>query len=229
MKHILLILVISLFSYVSSGQCTSFHRMKSGAKTEMTHYDKKGKLFSISRSEVLEQLTTSNGYEADIRTKVIDEDGEEIFSGDVMMKCENNMVIVSMQHILGPDQLKSFQDMEVKVEETNIYYPFDINSTTVLKDGNFKAQIYSGEMKIMTLNFEITGRKVLGQEKVTTSAGTFDCVKIGYQSKVKALFSFISPKSKTAPIQNRKLHRLVSNPSVHYTHNCVDRFTVNAD
>jgi hypothetical protein len=190
MKHLIAITLLSFFSFSLFAQCTTFHTMKQGAKAEMSHYDKKGKLASVTSNEVLEILPISGGYEADIRTKIVDEEGEELFKGDVAMKCENNQISMSMQHILGPDQLKVFQDMEVKVEETNLFYPFEINSSTVLKDGNFKAQIYSGETKIATLSFDILDRKVLGQEKITTPAGTFDCTKISYQSKVKALFTF---------------------------------------
>jgi hypothetical protein len=186
-------ILLFLFAFDSNAQsCTLFHQMKQGSKTEMTHYDKKGKLASKTSNEVIEILPAGSGYEADIRTKAIDKDGEEIFNGDVKMSCENNVISVSMQHILGPDQLKSFQDMEVKIDETNILYPFDINPSSVLKDGSFKAEIYSGDTKIVTLTFEITDRKVIGKESITTPAGTFDCLKITYNSKFKALFTFLS-------------------------------------
>ncbi len=193
MKVLVSLFLSMLFTCTSYAQsCTLFHQMKQGSKTEMSHYNKKGKLASKTTSEVLEVLPLENGYEADIRTKAIDDEGEEIFNGDVKMSCANNVISVSMQHILGPDQLKSFQDMEVKIDETNILYPFDINPASTLKDGNFKAEVYSGELKIVTLTFEITDRKVIGSESITTPAGTFDCLKITYNSKFKALFTFSS-------------------------------------
>jgi hypothetical protein len=54
----------------------------------------------------------------------------------------------------------------------------------VLKDGNMDMDIQNKGMK-QSLSMSVNNRKVEGKEKITTTAGTWDCFKITNQTKMK--------------------------------------------
>jgi hypothetical protein len=173
-------------------QCNNHKLFKPGAILEMAHYDKKGKLSSTTAQKVIEVIDIPEGFQADIQSKATDDKGKELFNGDIELQCKNGAFYLSMQSMLNNDQLKNFEDMEVKIEDSMLEYPSTLSSSSSLSDGTFRAEIYSGTMKIMTMVFDIKDRKVVGNEKITVPAGTFDCYKITYTTKFKALFSFTS-------------------------------------
>ena len=48
--------------------------------------------------------------------------------------------------------------------------------------------ISSNGMKMFTMNFKITERKVEAQESITTAAGTFECYKLSQKTNTKISF-----------------------------------------
>jgi hypothetical protein len=57
----------------------------------------------------------------------------------------------------------------------------------MLKDATLTARVASGGMTLFTMNVEVSNRKVIGQEKITTPAGTFECVKLSQDVKTKMI------------------------------------------
>ncbi len=187
----LFILALLVFSFNIYGQtCQDFVYFKNNSEIEITHYDKKGKLSSKSNTKVLNINTSATGTDAKVKTTMFDEKGKKLIESDLDVRCANNIISMSLKNLMPQDQLSSMKDMEVKIDETFLDYPTDMSDNTILKNGNFKAEVYSGTMKIMTMKFDISDRKILGKESITTSAGTFDCFKISYTSKFSAIFNF---------------------------------------
>lgn len=184
--------LLMFFSDFGYSQCNAYKMFNSGAMLEMAHYDKKGKLSSTTSQKVIEVSDIAGGKKAEIVSTITDDEGEEIYKGDVEVNCKNGALYISIQSMLNNDQFKSFNDMEVKIDDTMLEYPNNLSTSSNLQDGKFRAEVYSGTMKIMTMVIEFTGRKVLGKETITVPAGTFDCFKITYTSKMKALLSFTS-------------------------------------
>jgi hypothetical protein len=185
----ILLLIIMVLNRANGQMCKNYKFFQSGSEIEMSHFDKKNKLTSVSISKVKNITSLPNGYESSMESVMKDEKGKEVFSGDLKIKCENDILALSMKNMIPGDQLAGLKDMEMKINETFIDYPASLNETAMLKDGNFSAEIYSGNMKIMTMKFEILNRKVVGKENVSTKAGNFDCVKITYTSKIKMVFN----------------------------------------
>jgi hypothetical protein len=216
MKNFNVVLILLLVSNFALGQCNTYKNFQPGSFIEMAHYDKKGKLSSTISQKVIEISDIPGGKQAEIQSIAKDKDGEEMFKGDINVLCKDGSIFVSMQNMLNHEQWESFDDMEVKFEDGMLEYPNDLNSNSNLKDGTFKAEIYSGTVKIITLTMDVTNRKVIGKETITVPAGTYDCVKITYTAKYKALFSFTydvteywSPEIGIVKSESRKNGKLV--------------------
>jgi hypothetical protein len=186
---IFFILFLSVFCKVTAQTCTQFTNMKPGSVIEMTHYDKKGKMSTRTVNKVNEVSSEPSGTTADITTTGFDEDNEEVFKLDVTAKCSDDKIYISMQNVIPAAQLESFDDMEVKVTETMLEYPTSMKTEGPLSDALYTAELYSGDTKIMTFKYEITERQIVGKETITSPAGTWDCFKITYTAKFKALLS----------------------------------------
>ncbi len=183
-NFILFFLVI----FSAAGQkCDTYSFLKKGTEIEMSNYNAKGKLVSISKSKVLEINNLGGKTEAKVEAKSLNEKGKETFSTNLNVLCSGDKVSFSMKNMMGSDQMAGMKDMEMKVDETMLDYPSNFTVGNTLKDGNFKAEMYTGGMKIMTMNFNITNRKVVGQENVTTPAGEFNCYKITYSGNIKTI------------------------------------------
>ena len=93
------------------------------------------------------------------------------------MKCENGTLFIDMRNYLNQDQMKAFSGYEMKIESTSLETPSNLSVGQQLKDGSF-VMTAEGSAMPMKMTVNITNRKVLAQETITTPAGTFTCYKI---------------------------------------------------
>lgn len=63
-------------------------------------------------------------------------------------------------------------------------YPANMKEGDMLKDGQFNMDFKMQNGMGGNVSVSITNRKVLGRESVTTTAGTWDCFKISYKSRI---------------------------------------------
>jgi hypothetical protein len=189
MRYPILFTILFTSTFCLAQACQTYKLFNSGAKLEMSHYDKKGKFTSKTITKVLKVNNEGNNINAEIESVGMDEKGKTQFSGNLNIKCTPSGISLSMKNMLNPDQLKSMKDMEVKIDETMLDYPTSLADGSILKDGTFKAETYLSGMKIMTMHFNISERKVVGKESITIPAGTFDAVKISYKGGFKAIVS----------------------------------------
>jgi hypothetical protein len=95
-----------------------------------------------------------------------------------------------MRSMMSEDQMKSFQNMEVKITGDMLDIPSNPIAGQKLKDGTLNIALSSeGGPAFMNTTITITNRKVEGIETITTPAGTFECVKISYDVETKMLFT----------------------------------------
>src|SRR5690606_35552753 len=101
------------------------------------------------------------------------------------------------------------ENMEMKIEGSFLEIPSGISVGQTLPDGNATMKLIdkkSGQ-EFATLKINISNRKVEGKEKITTSAGTFDCFKISYETKVETYLSMgmKTPTSVTKGLEYREI------------------------
>jgi hypothetical protein len=71
----------------------------------------------------------------------------------------------------------------VKADKIYIEYPANMKVGDHLKDATLDMNIDNQGMK-QNVNMVTTDRTVVGKESITTSAGTWDCYKITFNSKI---------------------------------------------
>jgi hypothetical protein len=185
-----LLLLASVFVGKSlfAQECKGFFPFEPDTKLEMTYYDKKGKVSSISEITITDITETDGIIEAEIASVVKDKKGEEVTTGEYRIRCTEDGYEMDISNMLSPELLKSSNGMELDISGDALVFPNDLSVGKTLKDAATVIEVRSNEMKIMTMTFEISNRKVEAKESVTTTAGTFDCYKISYDMFSKVAF-----------------------------------------
>ena len=186
-----IILIFSFFflsQSISAQDCKGFFHFESDTKIEMTQYDKKGKTTSLTQTTIEDITETDGQVEAKITSTVLDKKGEELHTGTYTIACTENGYEIDVANMLNPAVLKGTYGMEVDITGDALFFPNDLNVGKELEDGSAEIVVSSSGIKIMTSTFNLTNRKVVLEESVTTAAGTFDCYKIEYDFNMKLGF-----------------------------------------
>lgn len=195
MKNKLLIAVVALF--ISSGlfaqNCEAYVPTKVGVKYMYKASNKKGKVQSYYSQELLSKNAEDGGTKFEI-LHINYDDKKEILNQDTLeFFCKDNMFFIDMGSYLNEEQLGAYDESQIEISFDNIGYPANMKPGTELKDGYVQADINLG----MTLTFktEITNRKVLAYEDITTEAGTFKTIKVS--EDISSKIGFIKVKLNT--------------------------------
>jgi hypothetical protein len=187
-KRVILLILVS-YSLSKAQTCSTNNYFKKGAEFEVTNFDNKNKVISKSKSRVLDIKSSGNTTEANVETKSFNAKGKEQMGTNVIVKCNNNSISMSMKGLINAEQMAGLKDMEMKIDETYLDYPSSLNIGNNLKDGNFKADMYTGGTKLMTMNLSVSDRKVVAKEEIETTAGKIACYKINYKGNIKTIVS----------------------------------------
>lgn len=176
------ILFFGLFTsaLVSQGDCSDYYPLIEGAAVEWTTYDKKGKPSAIIEYEFKDVQDSR----AVIVNRVSDKDGEEISVSEFDVECKGNGVVLDIKSMYSPTLMMQYENMKTTITGSDVYYPNNLKEGDELDDAEM---FISVDMSGITMNvdFEMTNRKVVGEETITVPAGEFDCVVITYDSKIK--------------------------------------------
>lgn len=196
MKKILLYgsLFFILSSFLPDDFCFKYFPAETGNVYEMTSYNAKDKMVSMSRGTILEAMKTDLGFVVKIGTQVFDDKGKETLTGDYIAKCEGDKFYMDMSNMIPKDMLAGMKDMEMEMEGGFMEFPNNPQPGQTLPDADMVLKFMSGGTTIMTLTAHVTERRVEGYESVTTPAGTFNCVKFSETLNMKMLFK-ITAKS----------------------------------
>jgi hypothetical protein len=190
MKAKQLITMAGMFisSAIFSQDCYFYYPEMVGAQLVYKHYDKKEKLVSTVSQQVTDYKKTVAGAEATILVKSYDSKDKLTGENTLQVKCEAGIFYFDMEGYLSPETMSAYQDMEVKVNSTNLEVPGIIKVGDKLKDGSLTMDISTNGFKFMTMTVFITDRTVEAEESVTTPAGTFPCFKLSQTVAIKAGF-----------------------------------------
>ena len=186
MKKNVLILLISFLSigYTNAQNCSKFYPFEDGTTIQITSYDRKGKVAATVDNTVL-GVSESQGTEtATIEAVVKDDKGKLIATSNYNISCTGNIVSVDFKSLMSPQIFEQFGEMDYEVTGTDLQIPNDIRVGQELPDANMDMAINMGGIN-MNMNVTMKDRKVIGQEEVTTPAGTFNCFVISYNLDMK--------------------------------------------
>ena len=183
MKKLYLVLISCLLSSIcimGQGKCSKYYPFEKGTKFQLTSFDNKDRTTGVMDYLVKE----SSGNKATLAFEMHDDKGKLITASEYDITCENDGISIDFNSLLAPGMLEQYKDMEVDISGTNLILPNNLISGQNLPDANMlmKVKMTPISMK-MTVN--IINRKVENKEKVTTSAGTFDCYVISSELESK--------------------------------------------
>lgn len=184
MKKILFasFVLLSLSAAKAQDACASFSQFKKGLKTQMTTYDKNDKISSVANQEVID-ITNEDG--AVVANTKIDFEStkskKEVESVTTKIKCKNGNILFDFKDLIGSNiPLQKMEGAEIKITGDDVVVPTKLSIGQTLPDAALNMQMLLGGKPFMSMEIKMSDRKVMAQEKVTTSGGTWDCYKITY-------------------------------------------------
>lgn len=181
-------LFIAINFRLSAQDCDFYFPNKEGVKIETTNYDKKGKETGVGISTILENKKTAEGQLVKVASEYKTEGSDSVYRQEFTVECKNGEFYINMDSYLDNNSMAAYKNMEIEVETEQMTLPSNLKAGQILNNGRVTAKVINNGIKILTINTFITDRKVEGFEKVTTPAGTFDCVKISYTIETKMMF-----------------------------------------
>ena len=173
----------------AQSDCSLFYPFKAGVQLEYTYFDNKDKLESKTQSTIkrVKNLPNGKGVEAVVANIVFDKKNNEQFSGEYVVRCEGGVIKMDASSMLNPAMQQSFSNMEVAIEGEDITIPRDLKAGQQLPDASTNIKAGANGINIVNMTVHITGRQVVGQETITTPAGTFKCYKLTQTTEVKMM------------------------------------------
>jgi hypothetical protein len=173
---------------LAAQSCNDFFPLREGTVLKYVNYDKKGKVTGANEMSLTGKKDTPEGIIASFSTKLFDDKGGLIYSGNLDAECRNGTLVFDASKLLDPATMSAYESMEVEVTGDNFQIPVNAGPGTTLEDAGVSAVISSGGMKIMTLTVNVTNRRIEGHETLTTPAGSFECTRYAFDSSTKAGF-----------------------------------------
>ena len=177
--------VLSLVAtYSFSQDCAKYYLLQNNKTVEMTIYNKKGKVTGKQVYTVNNVNTAGGTTTATIQSEMFDDKDKSIAKATNNIQCKGGVMMMDMKMMLPQKQQEqSINSAEATAESIYIDYPVNMNVGDELKEGNFSMDMDVNGMK-QQVNMVVNNRKVEAKESVTTTAGTWDCYKINYKSKM---------------------------------------------
>jgi hypothetical protein len=200
--YLLLFLLSGLVGWTQD--CSSYLFLQQGKTIEVTIYNKKGEVagknvFTVSNVSNSGGVTTGT-----LNTQSFNKKDQPTSSSSNTIKCTGGVLQIDMKLMLPDGPPGRFSNAQVSGNGGILEYPSGMKTGDTLKSGNMVLNTnnsnggpggppgtppgpppppnpFGGSS---TLTMWVYDRKVLGQEPVTTTAGTWSCIKISFKSKV---------------------------------------------
>ena len=191
-KQIAPILLILFTSITFSQNCDGYYPMKKGVSFELTKYDKKDKLESVTNNEIKEVYSEGGSTVAVVHTITEDKHGKETLNAEYNMYCDGELIELDLNTLLKEQMTASLAqnntDADTEITGKNLVVPNELEVGQSLPETDMNMDIMAGTIK-MNFGAKRFNRKVVGTETVTVPAGTFDCVIINEDTELKLLIS----------------------------------------
>jgi len=175
-------ILFTSFSLFAQNACSKYYIFKEGVKFEMTTYNNKDKQTGIVKYEV----KNVTGNTAILKNELFDAKGKSVMSSEFGLICDDKGISIDFKSLMNNQVFEQFKemDMDLDISGTNIQIPNNLSPGQTLPDAEL---IMTMSMASVTIKMEIkiTNRKVVGNETISTSAGTFDCILITSDRELK--------------------------------------------
>lgn len=162
-----------------TAQCNQFFQIEEGMSWEMTNYDKKGKQEGRQITRVMAMDETSDGWDATLQFTAFDKKDKEQLQQEMEITCDDGTMKMDMSRFF-PAEMPMNENMNMEITTENLVWPSDLDVGQTLPDATLLM-----DMGMMKITVSVVDRKVESKESITTPAGTFECYKISYTTKMK--------------------------------------------
>ena len=184
MKKILFITLLFASFSSSSQNCDTYYFFQKNKTVEMTFTNKKGKETGKNIYTISDVKKSGATFSSTINSEIFDNKGKSITKAINNIKCTGGILMMDMKMFI-PSTQQEQMGMAEGGADAFIEYPANMKEGDKLNDGQFSMDFKMQSGINAHIDVSITNRKVDGKESVTTPAGTWDCFKISYHSKIK--------------------------------------------
>ncbi len=184
-----------------SQDCQGFLFLQQNKTIELTFYNKKGEPNGKHVYQVSNVATTGGSTTASLNTEMFDKNGNSTAKAAGSIKCTSGTILIDMKTMLPEQQAEKYASTDAKAQNAYLEYPAVFHIGDALKDGYLNLDLSThppggpagppgapgppGPPGFgQTLKLAVTDRKVEAQESITTAAGTWNCYKITFKSKM---------------------------------------------
>jgi hypothetical protein len=181
---IVTVAILCFFTTNSFGQKCDFYYLQGNKIVEMTLKNKKGKetgkiVYTISNVNKSGNTVTST-----VNSEMFSDKGKSITKATNNMSCTNGVLMMDMKMFIPSPQQEQMGEAAANANNVYLEYPADMKEGDALKEGDFSMDFKSSAGINGNVSVNITERKVVGKESVTTPAGTWECFKITSKQKI---------------------------------------------
>ncbi|MFT4666794.1 MAG: hypothetical protein ACI9RM_002839 [Ulvibacter sp.] len=181
----LLLGTVPVFSQVD---CQPYLPQVKGSTWEITNYNKKGKVTGRNTFELIDKVEEGDEITFTVSSKAFDKKDKLIFDNIFEAKCIAGKFELDMAYKLEGAMMGGFKNMEFTMDASEFEIPpLDAAVGTELPDGSLVVEMDGDSPMIMKMTIEVTDRKVEAKEKITTPAGTFDCLVLTQKTSTKMM------------------------------------------
>lgn len=194
-----LLLLSVLTAFVPSNYCNDcvmYIASNKGASMELKNYSRKGKLQNIVRLKIADKTVANGKTMLDVDYAYYDKKDKNLTAkGKYKAMCENGVFKFEFGAMTPVASQQKGANMQIDIESDYLDIPANPSVGQTLKNGAMKMKVKAeGMPNMLNTKVSMRNRKVVGLEKITTPAGTFNCVKIAYDNEVK--MSFMKTRSR---------------------------------
>lgn len=186
MKYTITLLFLISFAVSGFAQvCSKYYPFKKGKSVTLEQYNHKNKKQG-SITYTVNSATITGGKGKGEVNAVYRDARNNSFTNTFGITCSSSGgVVIDYRYLTGNSFLSQYQNMEVSVSGTDLVIPNNLTEGSRLPDAEIQMKISMAAGISMTTVMTVENRKVVGKEKVTTPAGTFDCVVIDQTLNLK--------------------------------------------
>lgn len=190
MKKFIFLFTFIIFScFVHAQICDGYYPSVVGQYWEVTNYNARDKVESVQKSTVISSEQVDGGLLVTIDVTSIDNNEKETTNHQFTTFCKGGNFSVDMKAFMNPGTIQS-EDVQLQIEAVNMDIPTKLEVGQKLPESWMKISMQmEGMPSFGAQTISIKNRVVEGFETITTPAGSFDCVKISYDTEMKSMFS----------------------------------------
>ncbi len=188
MKIWLIVPALCFAASAYTQDCATYYLLQNNKIVEMTIYNKKGKESGKQKYRVTDVQKSGGVTTAKLNSEMFGDNGKSIAKSTATIKCNGGVMMMDLKMSMPPQpngNKSPLGETDVKMESFYVEYPSTMSVGDNLKDANMNMDLDNGTGMKQSVTMEVINRKVEAKEKVTTTAGTWDCYKITFKSKMK--------------------------------------------